>query len=910
MARFWKFTALRGTEWFATGGRATSGAARRIGLALGCVLISAAPAQDEAGGLPEIELSAGVTRLIEARHLSEEERRAARLRHGVWQESDLVSAADRARAALQRGAFNDVSLLDESVAAELRAAGMVARGELEDAAALLEREESIEAIRLRAEALAGLGRHAQADRALDALVSILARARVEDADALSEGVRGLMLRERLGGTRRAIEGDAQARAAVQADFQTMSTLLARARDELDRMSWKARLVEAALLFEKDNRAQGIEASIEALGLNQGLSEAWFLLGNHFVDTFDFSRAAHVARKLDELRWSVVGEDETRSLLGDLVRARERLRQNDAARAAEILDGVLERYPKSRRALALRAATAAAMFDDEQTKEWLARFDALSPGAPEALFEVGKQLSEDRQYAEAAEYLEAAHARLETWPEPLIELGLLEMQSGRDIRAREALTRAMRLDPFHARADNSLRLIEELLTYARIESEHFEIRYKPGIDELLAREMPAILERIHARVTGSEAGGIDHEPAVKTVIELMPDHRWFSVRITGMAGIHTMAAATGPVIALESPREGPNHLVGEYDWARVIQHEYTHTVTLSRTNNRIPHWFTEAAAVYLEDSPRSWDWCQLLSAKFKADELFDLEEINVRFTRPIEPTDRTQAYAQGHWMYAFLIDRWGTDAPLRLMDEYAQGRTEADAMRSVLGIEPEAFMAEFLLYAQADLRRWGMLTPEGMASIHELRKEYFDGPDAPGSVTEEAIDAWLAQYPEHPDVLMLALQEVLADRRGEGDREIALGEREVELLERLAAARPVDPTPRRILTRHFMRSEEPARAIVHLEWLDAREEHSAAYAAELARRYEALGDLEAARKKAERVTRIAPFDAAGREAAARVSILVKDDANALRHLEALAMIEPDREIHGKRIEALRKLAGGG
>ncbi len=869
----------------------------------------AQPGREGGDGLPEIELSAGVLRLIEAKHLTEDERRAARLRHGVWRESDLSETADRARAALQRGAFDDLSLFDESVGVVLRAAGMLARGELEHAATVLEGEESIAGIRLRAEALSGLGRHEAADRALDALVTQLGRARVEDADVLSEGVRGLMLRERLGGTRRAVEGDEQARAAVQADFQTMSGLLARARDELDRMSWQARLVEAVLLFEKDNRAAGIEATVEALSLNQGLSEAWFLLGNHFVDTFSFVRAVHVAQKLDELRWSVVGEDDVRSVYGELIRARERLRQNDGERAAEILDGLLERYPTMRRAIALRAATAAARFDEDQTRRWLDRYDELSPGAPEALFAVGKQLSEDRQYARAAGYLEAAHERLETWPEPLIELGLLEMQSGRDIRARAALTQAMRLDPFHARADNSLRLIEELLTYARIETEHFEIRYKPGIDELLAREMGPILERVHARVCGTEAGGIDHEPAQKTVIELMPDHRWFSVRITGMTGVHTMAAATGPVIAMESPREGANHLVGEYDWARVIQHEYTHTVTLSRTNNRIPHWFTEAAAVYLEDSPRSWDWCRLLSEKYKSDGLFALEEINVRFTRPEEPTDRTQAYAQGHWMYSFIIDRWGADAPLRLMDEYALGRTEAQAMRDVLAIEPEEFMAEFLVYAEADIRRWGLMTPEGLASIHELRRAYFDSPDEPGSVTPEVIESWLAQYPDHPEVLMLALQEVLRTGEGEGGGEMELTNREVELLERLAAARPADPTPRRLLVRHAMMTDDSARAIRHLEWLDVREEHSAAYAAELARRYEAMGELERTQEKAERVTHIAPFDAAAREAAARAAIMLKDYTNALRHLEALAMIEPDREIHAKRIEALKKLQGG-
>src|SRR5690606_22620976 len=102
--------------------------------------------------------------------------------------------------------------------------------------------------------------------------------------------------------------------------------------------------------------------------------------------------------------------------------------------------------------------------------------------------------------------------------PLIELGLMEMQSGRDDRALDALKRAMALDPFNARAANSMRLIEQLAGFARFESDHFIVKCRPGVDEVLAREMPAILERIHARVCGDQAGGIDHEPAHKTVLE--------------------------------------------------------------------------------------------------------------------------------------------------------------------------------------------------------------------------------------------------------------------------------------------------------------------------------------------------------------------------------------------------------
>ena len=145
-----------------------------------------------------------------------------------------------------------------------------------------------------------------------------------------------------------------------------------------------------------------------------------------------------------------------------------------------------------------------------------------PGSPYAHYEIGKALGEARQYAPAAEYLNAAHERMPMWAEPVVELGLLEVQYGRLDPALAALTTAADLDPFNIRAANTLKLVRELLTYASVETEHFTVRYKPGVDEILAREMVQPLEQIYRVVTGSSGGGIDFEPEERTYIDLMPD----------------------------------------------------------------------------------------------------------------------------------------------------------------------------------------------------------------------------------------------------------------------------------------------------------------------------------------------------------------------------------------------------
>ncbi len=846
---------------------------------------------------PGPPLAPSVERLLEAPYLTDDERRELRLKHGLWTDEDLDTPARRAHAALVLGAIAHPALDHPEADAEDRAEALLLRGEPAEAIAALEGGSTVRAIRVRAESLAMLGRYDEADAAIEPVVDRMLRMRIDDADDVAEGVRALMLRAKIRGSEGAGGGD----------FRQMARILARVRDEQDRLSASARLVEAELLRDKHNNEEARAAAIEALRFNPRSARAYQILGEIAVDGFAFDGAQQIAAKLDRLARpeGVLAWDDAFSPMAGLVRARARLRQRDPEGAERALDPTLAALPAQREALALQAACAAVAFRYNSMERAIERYEQLSPGTPEALAEVGAALAEARQYDAAPEYLQRAIERLPNWSAPIIELGLLEVQSGRDERARRWLGRAIELDPFNVRASNSLKLVNDLAAFETIESEHFVVRFRPGVDGVLAREMLPVLETVHERVAGDGPRSIRHEPDQKTLIELMPDHAWFSVRITGMPQVHTMAAATGPVIAMEAPRDGRGQSMGPYDWPRVIQHEYTHTVTLSRTRNRIPHWFTEAAAVYLENAPRDEQTWRLLAAVHAGDRLFDLEKINIAFVRPELPTDRQQAYAQGHWMYQFIAETWGADAPLKLMDRYAVGEPEASAFETVLGITPVELLARFESWAAEDLIEHGMRLPEGVPTIPEmLDQERADAEDPALVQPDEAfVDRWLAEHPEHPELLGLRAERLVDAGGGVLDAE------SVAALEAYAAARPVAESPHKQLARHFLVAESDAvraRAIPHLEFLDAREQRSGAYAIELSRLYVWSGDWEPASAKAERATRISPYNAEYREFAARVAIKTGRLGDAERHLVALRELEPDRPIHEERLEALKDL----
>ena len=857
-----------------------------IGVAGWCVTIGASSGAFGQGEPPSLlpagdALAPAAQRYVDSPVLGQEEHLAARVFHGVADPAgEALPPRLAAQAAIIEHRLDDPALVDPTVPVEWRAEALLLQGRDAEALTLLEGVESIQGARLRAQCLEWQGKFGEADAALEPFIAALDAGRLTTAADLTEAARGLAMRAYL-------------RGRPGSEFHRILQTTAEVHQRIDRLYWPAKLLEAEILHDKDNIDEAVAALHEVIALNPRCAEAWRLLGEIALGMFDFDSAEQAAARLDALQEYHV--------LARLLMIEMDLVQNLPDSADQRLDDVLARLPRHRHALALRAATQAIRYDEDGMRNALDDFDALSPGHPWAHYTAGYHLSQNRQYDLAAQVLQEAIDRQPNWPAPRVELGLMLLQSGEDARALDVLRRVKELDPFNVRAAFSLHLLESLASYETVRSEHFAVRFDPKTsDRALAVEMLEPLERVHGEV----AAAFQHEPDRPTLIELMPNHSRFAVRITGMPQLHTIAACTGPVIAMESPREGPDHF-GPYHWQRVLRHEYVHTVTLSRTRNRIPHWLTEAAAVWQEDAPRDFNTHVLLARSFHQGDLFDLDAINWAFVRPQGPNDRSLAYAQGHWMLEFLIQRYGHEAFIRLLDEYAEGFREDLAMPEALSVSRVAFYDEFLAWAEGEVARWGFSpTPRMDELIEAFRAANPSGPEGePVPIGPDVIDGWLEAHPNHPDVLRMKIDALRAERR--------IGPETIPLLERYAAARPVDPLPDQLLAAIHLDSDDPTRAIPHLEALDRFQKYDATYAVELARQYRKRSDFREALRKIERALAIQPFNAEYREMAAAIAIQAGDLATARRHVIALTLIEPGREQHVKRLKALdARIQSGG
>ncbi len=633
------------------------------------------------------------------------------------------------------------------------------------------------------------------------------------------------------------------------DYTRAMKWFSKATHELDRLYWPAYLAQGQLLLEKDNRPEAAKALMDVLSLNPQSSRAWYELGRMAMGGFAFDKAQECEQKLRAIN--------PKHLWADLLQIELLLVQHDLPAAQKVLDQATTRFGEHRQIVALEAAAAAIGFHEEPMQNALARFEKLSPGNPLALATVGRFLSLARQYDRGEALLRQAIALTPNWPEPHSELGLLLMQAGDEAAAAQALREASRLDPFNKRVQNQLELAEHLLRFEVIRTPHFIIRYPKGMHEVLARDMPEELERIYRDITEV----FEHEPTKPTQIQIMPNERWFGVRITGIPEIWTIAASTGSVIALTPPKRGTRQR-GPFDWARVIRHEFVHTVTLSKTQNRLAHWFTEACAVAMEPGRRDDQTCQLLASALQKDKLFNLQNINWAFVRPKTPTDRPLAYAQASWMYEYITVTFGHQAILKMLDQFAQTRDSAEVIQVAVGQDTKTFMAGFKQWATDQVHQWGL----GDKSYKALLKE-----------------AHLALSRDEPQAA----------------REAVL---------RYANARPTDPWPHHELARLGVASGRMNEAIGSLEYIDDNEQSTGQWAWQLAKLYRRDKQWAPATRAINRALQREPYNGTYRELAAAIALQSGQPQQALFAIESLTMLEPDRAIHWKRLAALATRMG--
>jgi tetratricopeptide (TPR) repeat protein len=606
----------------------------------------------------------------------------------------------------------------------------------------------------------------------------------------------------------------------------------RVYDVMDRGNPDARVRAAGFFLAHDDPERAMGELSAALRVNPNHPGALELVAEISSAHLDFARAEDALTRLRAVapRSRAAVQLEIGSLLAQ--------RQLQAALVQ--CERLIPRDVADMRAVSLRCAALALNWRREQLQAALVQAEKRFPNAGPVYHVVGEHYAAMRQYDDAERMLKRAVAMAPWMTEARNSLGLLYTQSGDEKAARIALEAARQLDPFNVRTTNYLRLLDEIDSFAAPESAHFVLLHDSKSDPFLAREMLEYMESHYARMTAL----YQHEPAQKTLIEVFPSHDRFSVRTTGSRWIATIGASTGRVIALVTPRAG-DETMGAYEWGEVLRHELTHTLTLSATGNRIPHWLTEGLAVAEEAMPIQPEVAAVLTKATRAGKLFTLDTITWGFARPGGPHDRAMAYAQSYLMCRYIREMHGDAAIGRILQSIRENVAEKDAIQQRLGVSAREFESGFGRWMQRLVSTWGY-EPEVAARYEELCKR------------GEALIA----------------EKKMAEA--------------VEVWKQASSLRPLEPLPHQRLAGLYLSRAlgNPAAAAEHLQVLDRGNLKDARYAKRLVKLLAA--EPQRALPYAQRATRVDPWDAEARDLLA--SILAQlGEAEASHRQGAIAAI---------------------
>ena len=501
------------------------------------------------------------------------------------------------------------------------------------------------------------------------------------------------------------------------------------------------------------------------------------------------------------------------------------------RVPPILQDILGINPNHIEALSLLAAAHIRMDQPDKARAYIERVRAINPRCAILPHTIGLWLESGRQFEQAEKYFLEAIELSPTLAGPLASLGKMYMQTGEEQRAIEILQRARKLDDFRADIAHYLNVARRLQDFAVKETEHFIIKVDPSYDKVLLDLAAEYMESIYPEVTADYG----HEPSVKTIIEILPFQKEFSERISGRAWLPTVGACTGRVIALAAPNKARGKL-GLHNWAQVLRHEFAHTVTLEVTGNRIPHWFTEACAVWQQQDKRAFKYIRALVAATRTGRLLSVEDLDWGFIRPKRRGDRMLAYAQSEWMLDYIIRSRGFDRIGKMLGAFGEGKDQPTVFREVLGVTEKAFDKEFRAWAKREIQVWGY-DPDPLPTVKAAAPAAKHRPNDPEAQAKYALALFLAGK-QH-----LGAAERSARRALKFNAEHVLALRVlanvhlqrknyVEALASAARLESIDPTNKtapRVLAECFLARREWAKAIGALELLKSRHPmHSYSY----------------------------------------------------------------------------------
>ncbi len=191
-----------------------------------------------------------------------------------------------------------------------------------------------------------------------------------------------------------------------------------------------------------------------------------------------------------------------------------------------------------------------------------------------------------------------------------------------------------------------------------------------------------------------------KPEVPTRVEVFDVRKDFAVRTFGAPrGEGYLAVCFGDVITAGGPRTADAR---GHSWQATLWHEYTHTVTLGLSRNRIPRWLSEGISV-MEEQEMDPGWGHRYRPRHRSrlmhGQLYGFADIAEAFGSE-EPTEMDFAYFQAGLMARWMAEAKGRAVLREVLTELGEGGAVKKVLEKRYGKFEEMDRA-FFAYA----KRW-------------------------------------------------------------------------------------------------------------------------------------------------------------------------------------------------------------
>jgi cellulose synthase operon protein C len=495
-------------------------------------------------------------------------------------------------------------------------------------------------------------------------------------------------------------------------------------DPLYRVRW------GMLLHERFNNADAVGLFQEAIKMDSKNGQAYLGLAMVSADGFDGKAKEYISLAM--------------VLYPKLVEAHEfaanlALENSDTEQAIAQADEAISLSPDAFDAMAIHAAVE--LLADRSPDVWLDKIHKVNPAYGKGYALVAHHLELNYRFEDAITYYsKAVEADPHLWS-ARSQLGVGLMRMGQEEEPFKQLEMCYNNGYRDAQTVNSLRLLDSYKNFVTYQENGTILRLRkneadllhPYFEAELQRILPTYEKKYKLKLTGP------------VQVEVYPDHEDFAVRTMGMPGLGALGVTFGQVVAMDSPSA---RKPGDFNWGSTLWHEMSHVYILSATNRRVPRWFTEGLAVH-EETQVSPEWGDRVSPEIlvaiRDKKLLPVAKLDRGFIFPDYPAQVVVSYFEAGSICDFIKAHWSEDKLLDMVHSYAQRKTTTEAIQANLGMAPEEFDKQYLVWLN---QRYGGMA----ASFNDWRKALEQLVEAANQKQYDAViqqgPAVIRMYPEY------------------------------------------------------------------------------------------------------------------------------------------------------------------